>query len=57
MENLKEYKIHLETVDLGLKYFGFRWWHFFLLKKSITKVKELENLILLLIYKQNLEIL
>ena len=24
---LKEYKIQLETVDLGLKYFGFRWWH------------------------------
>ena len=26
-EKLKEYKIHLETIDLGLKYFGFRWWH------------------------------
>ena len=24
---LKEYNIKLETVDLGLKYFGFRWWH------------------------------
>ena len=24
---LKDYKIHLENVDLGLKYFGFRWWH------------------------------
>ena len=24
---LKEYNISLETVDLGLKYFGFRWWH------------------------------
>ncbi len=24
---LKEYNIKLETLDLGLKYFGFRWWH------------------------------
>ena len=32
-EKLKEYKIHLETVDLGLKYFGFRWWHYFFAKK------------------------
>ena len=30
---LKEYKIHLETVDLGLKYFGFRWWHLFFANK------------------------
>ena len=27
---LKEYNISLETVDLNLKYFGFRWWHLFL---------------------------
>ncbi len=32
-ERLKDYKIHLETVDLGLKYFGFRWWHFFFSKR------------------------
>ena len=30
---LKEYKISLETVDLGLKYFGFRWWHLLLANK------------------------
>ena len=24
---LKEYNIKLETFELGLKYFGFRWWH------------------------------
>ena len=28
-DKLKEYNIDLETVDLDLKYFGFRWWHFF----------------------------
>ncbi len=34
---LKEYNIKLETVDLGLKYFGFRWWHLLLAKKRITQ--------------------
>ena len=34
---LKEYKISLETVDLGLKYFGFRWWHLFFAKKRASK--------------------
>ena len=39
---LKEYNIDLETVDLGLKFFGFRWWHL-LFAKSIAK--NTENLI------------
>ena len=30
---LKEYNISLETVDLGLKYFGFRWWHLLVANK------------------------
>ncbi len=34
---LKEYNIHLETVDLELKYFGFRWWHYLFAKKRATK--------------------
>ena len=34
---LKEYNIKLETVDLGLKYFGFRWWHLLLAKKRINQ--------------------
>ena len=34
---LKEYNIHLDTVDLGLKYFGFRWWHLFFAKKKISE--------------------
>ena len=32
---LKEYKINLETVDLGFKYFGSRWWHYLTAKKKI----------------------
>ena len=31
---LKEYNINIETLDLNLKYFGFRWWHYFYVKKN-----------------------
>ena len=24
---LKDYKIKIKTLDLDIKYFGFRWWH------------------------------
>ncbi len=35
---LKEYNLKLETVDLDLKYFGFRWWHLlFAQKKALQK--------------------
>ena len=34
---LKEYKIELETLDLNLKYFGFRWWHILFTKKKNVK--------------------
>ncbi len=34
---LIEYNIPLETVDLNLKYFGFRWWHLFFAKKNTLK--------------------
>ena len=33
---LKEYNINLETIDLGLRYFGFRWWHYFFANKRIS---------------------
>ena len=38
-QKLKEYNLKLETVDLGLKYFGFRWWHLFSVKKRISETK------------------
>ena len=44
MGKLKEYNIKLETVDLDLKYFGFRWWHLLFTKKELLK-KLTENLI------------
>ena len=34
---LKEYNVNLETFDLELKYFGFRWWHFLFAKKKAIK--------------------
>ena len=32
---LKEFCIKVTTLELGIRYFGFRWWHFFLVKKKI----------------------
>ena len=44
---LKEYNIELETFDLGLKYFGFRWWHLFFSKnRALKKNVEKFNLII-----------
>ena len=34
---LKEYNIQLETLELGLQYFGFRWWHFLFTNNRVTK--------------------
>ena len=39
---LKEYNINVKTLDLGLKYFGFRWWHLIAVKKNFLKL-ELEK--------------
>ena len=36
---LKEYNIKVKTLNLGLKYFGFRWWHLFLAKKNLLELK------------------
>ena len=34
---LKDFGIKIIDYDLGLKYFGFRWWHFFKIKRNIEK--------------------
>ena len=36
---LKEYNIKVKTLDLGLKYFGFRWWHLIHVKENFLKLK------------------
>ena len=35
---LKEYKINIKTLDLGLQYFGFRWWHLFGVRKRFSQL-------------------
>ena len=36
---LKEFNINVKTLDLGLRYFGFRWWHLFFVKNQFLKKK------------------
>ena len=33
-KSLKEYNIKIENLDLGIKYFGFRWWHYLVAKRN-----------------------
>ena len=33
---LKEYNLKIENLDLNLKYFGFRWWHYLYSKKNFN---------------------
>ena len=35
---LKNYNVEIKTLDLGLKYFGFRWWHLFKSKSNFLKL-------------------
>ena len=33
---LKEFDINIRSLDLNLKYFGFRWWHWLFVKKRFN---------------------
>ena len=35
---LKEYNITLKTLDINIQYFGFRWWHLFLIRNKFKKL-------------------
>ena len=35
--SLKDLSCHIDTLNLDIKYFGFRWWHFLILKRRIKK--------------------
>ena len=41
---LKEFNIKIETLNLNLKYFGFRWWHLLYARKILIKLMKI-NLI------------
>ena len=37
--NLKDLNCDIETLNLNIKYFGFRWWHYFNVRKKVKKLK------------------
>ena len=37
---LKEYNIKIQSLEFNLKYFGFRWWHLFFVKRNLNKINE-----------------
>ena len=37
--SLKDLNCHIESLELNVKYFGFRWWHTLVVKKEIKKNK------------------
>ena len=37
-KSLIDYNIPIKTLDFNLKYFGFRWWHLFAIKKKIKNL-------------------
>ena len=36
---LKEYNINVNDLKIDIKYFGFRWWHLFVVKKKFFKLQ------------------
>ena len=34
---LKDFKCEIDTLDLKMKYFGFRWWHYFFVNNKINR--------------------
>ncbi len=39
-DKLKEYNIKIETLNLNIKYFGFRWWHLLYTRRNFDKTNE-----------------
>ena len=46
-ESLKDFNCPVETLNLDIQYFGFRWWHLFIVKNKVKKydVKEFDLII------------
>ena len=49
--SLKDFNFRINTVDLNIKYFGFRWWHLLVVRNQLKK-KKIEKFDLILIYNQ-----
>ena len=41
---LKEFNINIRSLNIGLKYFGFRWWHFLIARKKFNNLSEKKRL-------------
>ena len=39
---LKEYNVNIDTLDLNLKYFGFRWWHYLFVRKNFDRTNKVK---------------
>ncbi len=39
-DKLKEFNIKIETLNLNIKYFGFRWWHLLYARRNFDKTNE-----------------
>ncbi len=42
---LKEFNINIKSLNIGLKYFGFRWWHFLVARKKFINLSEKKRLV------------
>ena len=51
LDKLKEYNIKVKNLNLGLKYFGFRWWHLFVARKKFFKLRSIRTNIMINKYK------
>ena len=40
---LKDYNIRIKSLNLNIKYFGFRWWHLFKVKKQLLEIESSYN--------------
>ena len=38
LNKLKDFNVNIKTLDLSLKYFGFRWWHLFKTSSRFSKL-------------------
>ena len=38
LNKLKDFNVNIKTLDLSLKYFGFRWWHLFKVRSRFFKL-------------------
>jgi len=38
LNKLKDFNVNIKTLDLGLEYFGFRWWHLFKTSSRFSKL-------------------